>query len=243
MITKLVKILSVMSIIVLLTGCGNDDQNQLVMATEAGFAPFEFYENGEIVGVDIEIAKEIANALDLTLVVKDVAFDNLINELNSGKADFIAAGMSINEDRAKEVDFTIEYITSNQVVIVNKNSNIKNLDDIQNKKIGTQLGSTADMYVTDNYKNANHTTYKKYSVAVEEIKTGKIDLIIMDSLPAKELVKNNPELVILDDVLFTDKYGMAVKKGNDELLVEINKVLERLIEENKIEEYIIKYSE
>lgn len=226
----------------LLVGCGKND-NELVLITEAGFAPYEFYENGEIVGVDIEIGKEIAKELGKELVVKDVAFDFIINEIKSGKGDIGAAGMSINDERKEQVDFSIEYVVSNQVVVVKNDSNIKSIDDIKDKTISVQLGTTADLYLHKNYKDANIITQKKYLAAAEDVKSGKSDCIVMDELPAKELIKENPELKILDGILFTDKYGMVVKKGNQELLDVVNKVLQRLIDENKIEEYIIKYSE
>ena len=109
----------------LLVGCGKKD-NELVLITEAGFAPYEFYENGEIVGVDIEIGKEIAKELGKKLVVKDVAFDFIINEIKSGKGDIGAAGMSINDERKEQVDFSIEYVVSNQVVLV-KNADLQDI--------------------------------------------------------------------------------------------------------------------
>lgn len=238
----MLKKLVIVVLALLLVGCGRNE-NELVMVTEAGFAPYEFYENGEIVGVDIEIGKEIAKELGKELVVKDIAFDFIINEVKSGKADFGAAGMSITDERKEEVDFSIEYVVSNQVVVVRKNSDIKTLDDIKDKTISVQLGTTADMYVNENYKDAKVIAQKKYLAAAEDVKAGKSDCIVMDQLPAQELVKENDELKILDGILFTDKYGMIVKKGNQELLDTINKVLQRLIDENKIEEYVIKYSE
>ena len=124
------KCLLFLVMVLLLTGCGKND-NDLVMVTEAGFPPYEFYENGKVVGVDIEIANEIAKELNKNLVIKDIAFDSIINELKSGKADFAAAGMSITEDRLKEADFTIEYIVSEQVVVVRNDSQINNIDDIK----------------------------------------------------------------------------------------------------------------
>lgn len=236
------KCLLFLVMVLLLTGCGKND-NDLVMVTEAGFPPYEFYENGKVVGVDIEIANEIAKELNKNLVIKDIAFDSIINELKSGKADFAAAGMSITEDRLKEADFTIEYIVSEQVVVVRNDSQINNIDDIKEKTISVQLGTVADQYVTKNYKEAKVNRLKKFLVAAEDVKNNKSDCIVMDKLPALELVKKNPELKILDGTLFEDKYGMAVKKGNKELLDQINKVLERLISEGKIEEYTVKFSE
>lgn len=235
------KIIVVLLTLFLITGCGKD-QNKIVMVTEAGFAPYEFYEDGQIVGVDVEVAKEIAKELGKELEIKDVAFDSIINELKSGKADFALAGMSITEERLKEVDFSIEYTTSRQVVIVKDNSNISNVNSIYDKKIAVQLGSVADLYFSNNYKNLDILRQKKYLSMVEDLKADKIDAIVMDKLPAEEIVKTNSNLKILDGYIFEDSYGIAVKKGNSNLLSTINTVLNRLITEGKIEEYIIKYS-
>ena len=236
-ITSLIIMLSVF----FMSGC-TKNKNELVLVTEAGFAPYEYYEDGEIVGVDIDIAKEIAKDLDKKLVIKDVSFDFVISEVKSGKADFAAAGISITPERAKEVDFTKEYTISNQVVVVKKDSPIKDFEDIKNKKIAVQLGTVADLYVEENYKNAIIVSHKKYLSAVEDVKTGKADCIIMDELPAKAIVAENDNLKILDGVLFQDKYGMIVKKGNDELKEQINKVLERMINDGIIDELVLKHS-
>lgn len=230
-------------IMILMCGCSKKDENQLVMVTEAGFAPYEYYENGEVVGVDVDIAREIAKYLGKTLVVKDIAFDSIINEVKTGKADFGAAGISYSEDRAKNVDFSINYAVSKQVVIVNNNSSITNVNGISNKKIAVQLGSIADTFVTDNIKNANVVRQKKYLAAIEDLKTGKVDCVVMDELPAKEIVSKNEGIKILDGSLTNDSYGMVVKKGNKELLDAINIVLQKLKDEGKIDEFIIKHTE
>lgn len=233
----------ILFIMILMCGCSKKDENQLVMVTEAGFAPYEYYENGEVVGVDVDIAREIAKYLGKTLVVKDIAFDSIINEVKTGKADFGAAGISYSEDRAKNVDFSINYAVSKQVVIVNNNSSITNVNGISNKKIAVQLGSIADTFVTDNIKNANVVRQKKYLAAIEDLKTGKVDCVVMDELPAKEIVSKNEGIKILDGSLTNDSYGMIVKKGNKELLDAINMVLQNLKDEGKIDEFIIKHTE
>ena len=230
-------------IMILMCGCTKKNENQLVMVTEAGFAPYEYYENGEVVGVDVDIAKEIAKYLGKTLVVKDIAFDSIINEVKTGKADFGAAGISYSDDRAKNVDFSINYAVSKQVVIVNNNSSITNVNGISNKKIAVQLGSIADTFVTERYKNANVVRQKKYLAAIEDLKTGKVDCVVMDELPAKEIVSKNEGIKILDGSLTNDSYGMIVKKGNKELLDAINTVLQNLKDEGKIDEFIIKHTE
>lgn len=235
------KILCILLAVILLTGCSKNE-NELVLVTEAGFAPYEYYEDGKIVGVDIDIAKEIANSLGKELVIKDVAFDSIINEVKTGKADIGAAGISYSDERAKQVDFTINYAKSSQVIVVNTNSDIKTKNDISNKKIAVQLGSVADTYVTENFKNATVVRQKKYLAAIEDLKTNKVDCVVMDKLPAIEMVNTNEGIVILGDELASDNYGMIVKKGNEELLEKINKVLQRLIDEGKIDSYIINHS-
>lgn len=235
------KIVIILLIILGLTGCGKNS-NELVMVTEAGFAPYEYYENGEIVGVDIDIAQEIAKELGKELVVKDVAFDSIINEVKTGKADFGAAGISYTSERAEQVDFSINYSVSKQVVVVKENSKITNINSISNKKIAVQLGSVADTYVTDEYKNANITREKKYLAAIQDLKDDKVDCVIMDELPAKEILNNNTGLKILSGSLTNDSYGMIVKKGNIELLEAINKVLEKLKNDGTIDNYIINHT-
>lgn len=228
-------------ILLLLTSCARDP-NEIIMVTEAGFAPYEYYDNGKVVGVDVDIASAIANHLGKKLVVKDVDFDSIINELNSGKADFAAAGMSITQERLEEVDFSIEYVVSNQVVMINQNNPVK-IDDIANKKIAVQLGSIAEQYVRKNYPNAQLVLQKKYLTMVEALKSNKVDLIIMDNLPAQDIIAKNGNLKLLDGYLFSDSYGIAVKKGNTDLLYSINEVLNNLLASNKIEEFVINHSE
>lgn len=128
------KVIIILIALIALGGC-KKNTNELIMVTEAGFAPYEYYDGGEVVGVDVDIAKEIAKYLGKTLVVKDIAFDSIINEVKTGKADFGAAGISYSEDRAKNVDFSINYSVSKQVVIVSNNSNINNVNSISNKKL------------------------------------------------------------------------------------------------------------
>ena len=197
--------------VICLTGCGKSDDT-LIMVTEAGFAPYEYYDDGEIVGVDIDIAREIAKEMGKELVVKDVAFDSIINEVKTGKADFGAAGISYTDERAKQVDFSINYSTSNQVVVVKNGSNIRDVNNIDGKKIAVQLGSVADTYVTSNFKNSEIVREKKYLAAIQDLKDGKADAVVMDELPAKEMVKNNNDIMILSGNLASDSYGMVVKK-------------------------------
>lgn len=236
------KIILLSLCLIMLCGCGRN-KDELVMVTEAGFAPFEYYQNNEIVGVDVEIAKEIANKMGKKLVIKDVAFDSIINEVKSGKADIGAAGISYTEERSKQVDFSNDYFTSKIIVIVKDSDNETDFNNLGTKKIAVQLGSTADTFVTNNYKNATITRQKKYLAAIEDLKNDKVDCVVMDELPAKQILSKNTNLKILNKILSSENYGMVVKKNNKELLDTVNEVIEDLKESGKIDQYVLNYTE
>ena len=217
------------------------EKEKLIMVTEAGFAPYEFYDGEEIVGVDVEIAKKIAEKKGKELVIKDTDFDSLINEVKTGKADFAAAGLSITPERLEEVDFSIEYAVSKQVIVVKNESKAETIEDFNGKKVAVQLGTIADLVLSDENPEVELVQHKKYLLAVEDLKADKVEAIVLDSLPAQEIVAKNPEFKILEKELLVDKYGIAVQKGNKELLDDINAVLKELMDNKKIEEYTVKF--
>ena len=217
------------------------EKEKLIMVTEAGFAPYEFYDGEEIVGVDVEIAKKIAEKTGKELVIKDTDFDSLINEVKTGKADFAAAGLSITPERLEEVDFSIEYAVSKQVIVVKNESKAETIEDFNGKKVAVQLGTIADLVLSDENPEVELVQHKKYLLAVEDLKADKVEAIVLDSLPAQEIVAKNPEFKILEKELLVDKYGIAVQKGNKELLEDINTVLKELMDNNKIEDYTVKF--
>lgn len=235
------KLLLILLMILILSGCGRSE-NEIVLATEAGFAPYEYYENGEIVGVDIDIAKEIAKELGKELIIKDIAFDSIIMEVKTGKSDFAAAGISYTEERAKAVSFSNDYAISKQIVVVNNNSDIKKIDDIKNKKIAVQLGSVADTYVTENYKKAQIVRQKKYLTTIQDLEDGKVDCVVMDELPALEILTKKSNLDILSESVVEDSYGIIVKKGNDDLLETVNRVIKRMQEDGSLKESILRHT-
>ena len=225
------------------TDAASTDGGKLIMVTEAGFAPYEYTEDGStVVGVDVDIANEIAKALGKELEIQNMSFDGALMAVQMGQADFAAAGISISPERQEVMDFSIEYATSRQVVVVNKEAMaVASVDAITaDTKIGVQAGNVADFYCDD--QGWQKTQYNKFMEAALDLKNNKIDCIIMDSLPAEQLVAENDDLVILDGELFTDKYAIAVQKGNTELLDQINEVLQKLIDEGKVEEYTINHT-
>ena len=225
-------------LILLLSGCSSK-KGKLILATEASFAPYEYYDNGKIVGVDIDIAREIAKRLGMDLEIKDIAFDSIINEVKSEKSDIGAAGISYTEERNKEVDFTINYMDSRQVLIVKKNSFFKSIDDLAGYKVAVQLGTVADNYLTENYENIVVVREKKFLAAIQDLIDDKVSGVIMDEIPAKELINDN--LVILDEAVVTDHYGMIVKKGNTKLLNAANEVIMELKNNGRIDEIMLQH--
>lgn len=225
-------------IVFFLVGCTNRE-NKLIMATEAGFAPYEYYSDGKIVGVDIDIAREIAKEMGKKLVVKDVAFDSIITEVKTGKSDIGAAGISYTRERSRKVDFSEYYTISKQVIVIKNSSSINSKNDLINKKIAVQLGSIADTYVSEELTKSTIIRQKKYLAAVQDLKDNKVDCVVMDELPARAIITENPYLKILNEPLSEDTYGIIVDKGNTELLNIINKVIRRLKQEGKIDEFII----
>ncbi|MBE5966679.1 MAG: transporter substrate-binding domain-containing protein [Lachnospiraceae bacterium] len=215
-----------------------EESKTIIVGTEAGFAPYEYMEGNEVVGIDMDIAKAIADALGKELVIKNMDFDGALMAVQNGTIDFVAAGVSVSEDRQEVMDFSMDYVNSTEVVVVNKeNPAVASLDDLTDKVIGVQQGNIADFYVEENIKAKKTKRYTKFAQAAQDLLNGKIDCIVMDQYPAQELVDSNEKLTILDGTLFEDKYAIAIQKGNQELLDQINKVIEQLIEDGKIEEF------
>lgn len=212
----------------------------LVMATNAEFPPYEYYEGGEIVGIDVEIAKAIAEEMGMDFEVEDMAFDSIIPAVQSGKADFGAAGMTVDEKRLQSVDFSDSYATATQVVIVKEDSDIASPDDLTGKTIGVQLGTTGDIYASD-IEGATVEQYNKGFEAVQALTQNKIDAVVIDGEPAKVFVSQNEGLKILDDALTVEEYAICVKKGNTELVEGINKAIANLKETGKLQEIVDKY--
>lgn len=224
------------------TGCGDDssDKKTLVMATNAEFPPYEFYQGDTVVGIDAEIARAIAEDMGYELVIEDMAFDSIIAAVQSGKADFGAAGMTVNEERLQSINFTDTYAHASQVIIVKMDSSIKTPDDLVGKTVGVQLGTTGDIYSSD-IEDAKIERYNKGFEAVQALNQDKIDAVIIDREPAKVFVSENTGLVILDESFTEEDYAIAVAKDNTELLEQMNASLAKLKESGKLQEIIDKY--
>lgn len=240
---KLVVALLVTCMTAAFVGCGSEsslDKDTLVMATNAEFPPYEYHEGDEIVGIDVEIAQAICDELGKELVIEDMAFDSIITAVTTGKADFGAAGMTVTEDRLKNVAFTDTYTKASQVVIVKEGSDIATPDDISGKVVGVQLGTTGDIYVSD-MEDVVVERYNKGFEAIQSLLTDKIEAVVIDQEPAKVFVSENEGLTILEEHFTDEDYAIAINKENTELVEAFNDALATLKESGKLDEIIGKY--
>ncbi|MBN2616711.1 MAG: basic amino acid ABC transporter substrate-binding protein [Spirochaetales bacterium] len=225
------KIIFILFTITLFVSCSkSDNSNKIVMGTNAAFPPFEYIggNNGDdVIGFDVEIAKEIAKDLGKKLEIADMEFDTLLTALNAKKVDFVIAGMTINEKRKESVNFSDPYYEATQAVIVKADSLlITNKNDIKDKKIAVQLGTTGNSVAED--FTTNVTAFQTGFEAILELKNGKVDAVIIDEQPAIAFLKKNPDLKIIEMNFDPEFYGIAATKDNIELIKSINKTLERL---------------
>lgn len=222
-------------------GCGKSS-DILVMATNATFPPYEYHEGNSIVGIDVEIANAIGEKIGKKIEIEDVEFDSIVAGVQSGKYDFGMAGMTVTDERKKNVNFSDPYTTAVQSVIVPEDSAIASVDDItSDMKIGVQQGTTGDIYASGDYGEDAVTKYKSGPDAVQALLAGKVDLVIIDNQPAKSYVAANEGLKILDTAYAEEEYAIAINKQNDELLKEVNTALSELQADGTIDSIIKKY--
>ncbi|MGI6005108.1 MAG: ABC transporter substrate-binding protein [Christensenellales bacterium] len=213
---------------------------KIVMLTNASFPPFEYIEGGEVVGIDVDVAGEIAKDLGVELEILDMNFDLLIDAVKSGKGDFAAAGMTVRPDRLEQVDFSINYVRSTQMILVPADSDIT-ADDLDGKVIAVQESTTGDFYVSDEIDAKEVLRFKSAVDAGAALSAGKCDAVVIDELPAKAIAaKSDGKLKVLDDALTEEDYAIAIKKGSA-LKAAIDQTLERLIAEGKLDEYAEKH--
>ncbi len=214
----------------------------LTMGTNAYFPPYEYYEGDNIVGIDAEIAQAVADKLGLTLKIEDMEFDSIITAVTTGKVDIGLAGMTVTENRKKNVNFSDSYATGVQAIIVKNDSPIKTADDLAKAGvIGVQLGTTGDIYCKDDFGEDHVDEYNKGNDAVMALVSGKVDAVVIDNEPAKSYVAANKDLKILDTEYVVEDYAAAISKDNDALKDAINKALSELKADGTLDKIISKY--
>lgn len=235
----------VMSVCVF-AGCSSNEaekSNVLTMATSADFPPYEYYENDEIVGIDIDIMNAVCEKIGMELEPQDMSFDSVIGAAQTGKTDIAMSGITITEDRKNMVDFTIPYTSTAQSIIVVAGGEISAKADLEGKKIGVQINTTGDTQVTEEFGDDAVDRFQNGALAVESLKNGKVDCVVIDGEVAKALVAANEGLEIIADAYSIEEYAIALKKGNTELLDKINAALEQLLADGTIDTIMDKYIE
>ena len=224
----------------MICGCGEKD-NSLKMITEATFPPYEFLRGQEIAGIDVEICRAVAKKLNRPFKAETVDFDSVIPAVISGKADLAAAGITVTEDRKKNVDFSIPYVKTGIVVIYKKSNPFKDKDQLKGKKIGVQGGTTSETFVLEQLKQEPERS-KSPAEAVAALKSGRVEFVIADIDPAKTGVKGEADLA-LSDFITSEEYAVAIRKGQPELLKAIDETIAELKASGQLDQWIRQFTE
>ena len=217
------------------------EAGKLIMSTNAAFPPYEMVaDDGSFEGIDVEVAGAIAGKLGLELVVDDMDFDAALLAVQQNKSDIVMAGVTVTEDRQLIMNFSDSYATGVQVVIVKEGSDVT-LDNLGEKMIGTQRGTTGYIYTSGDYGDDHVTAYDNGASAVQALLNGQVDCVVIDSAPAEAFVAANAGLTILDTEYVTENYAIGVNKDNTALLDAINQALAELTADGTIQSIVDKY--
>jgi len=247
----LVIALAAIMLLGMLAGCSANKnmtitEGKLIMSTNAAFPPYEMEKDGGgYEGIDVEIAEAIAKKLGLTLQIDNMGFDAALMAVEKKKSDIVMAGVSVTDDRKLVMDFSDSYATGVQVVIVKENSDVT-MDNLGEKLIGTQRGTTGYIYASapveeDGYGEDHVKAFDNGATAVEALKNGQVDCVIIDEAPAKEFVKANPGLTLLEGKWVEEDYAIGITKGNAALVEAVNKALKELKDDGTVANIIAKY--
>jgi len=225
----------------MLVGCARNDGNTLRMITEATFPPYEFLRGQEIAGIDVEICRAVAQRMGKEFHAETVDFDSVIPAVISGKADLAAAGITITEDRKKNVDFSIPYVKTGIVVIYRKSNPFKTVDQLKGKKIGVQSGTTSEAYVLDQLKQEPERS-RSPAEACAALKSGRVEFVIADIDPARNCVKGDDDLA-LSAFITSEEYAVAIRKGQPGLMKAVNETIAELKATGKLDMWIRQFTE
>lgn len=249
-------LMALVMILGLMAGCSKSDssnggmtinEGMLVMSTNAQFPPYEYTDdNGNFLGIDVEVAQAIADKLGLELVIDDMGFTAALEAAQNGKSDMVMAGVTVTETRKAVMDFSISYATGIQVIIVKEDSSIASVDDLDGKLIGTQLGTTGYLYCSDTPENGGYGEdavigYDNGITAVQALMNGQVDCVVIDKAPAEAFVASNPGLKILETEFTVEDYAIGFAKGNTELKAAVDGALQELIADGTIQKIVDKY--
>ena len=216
-------------------------QGKLTISTSPDFAPYEYTDDqGNIVGIEPEIMALIAEKLGLELQIDAMDFNSALMAVQQGKSDAVVSGVTVLEERKLVMDFTDSYTTAVQVVVVPEGADVT-LDNLGEKSIGVQRGTTGQLYCEQDYGEDHVVAYNTYSLVIQALLNGQVDCVVMDNGPAQAYVKANPGLAILDTEYAVEDYAFGITKGNTGLLNAMNGALHELLEDGSVQEIIDSY--
>lgn len=224
----------------LVCGCAQKDDHVLKMITEATFPPYEFMRGAEVVGIDVEICKAVAQKLGREFRSETVEFDSVIPAIVSGKADIAAAGITVTEDRKKNVDFSIPYVKTGIVVVYKGSNPFTTVEALKGQRMGVQAGTTSETFVLEKL-GQEPERYRSPAEAVAALKAGRVDFVVADIDPAKNCVKNEIDLTY-SDFVSSEEYAVAINKGRPELLKAVNETIAELKADGRLEKWIEQFT-
>ncbi|BDH62910.1 basic amino acid ABC transporter substrate-binding protein [Lysinibacillus sp. PLM2] len=218
------------------------ETKELLVGTDAAYAPFESMDdNGNIVGIDVDIVNALAEELGVKAEIQHVGWEPLFTQVTNGQVDFGISAITITEERQETFDFTEPYYEATQLIITKEDSGITSLQDLKDKKIGVQINTTGHYAAQDlqGQASTNILTYETTPIAIQQMINGTVDAVIGDNAVLIEFIKTNPDsnlITIEDDSFESEYYGLMVKKGNTELLDLLNEGIQKLKESGKLAE-------
>lgn len=231
------------------------EKGKLVVATDAAWPPFEYMEGENVVGVDLDIAKDIADGLGVDLEIINVSFDSLSMYLENEEADLALAAITVTEDRADAMEFSEPYCESSQYIVVKEdNDDVKSIDDLAGYTVGVHLGTTGDFLISDEVNmgvlagsGASVQQYKDLTIAAMGLNAGDVQAVVCDKQLAENLCTVNDglkcfEAVYADGSSTQEEYAVAAAKGETDLIAKVNEIIVPLKEDGTIDQYIVEES-
>jgi polar amino acid transport system substrate-binding protein len=226
-----------------LAGCGDDGGNggsgstaggpelvnegKLTNCTGLPYKPFEYEENGEVIGFDIDLVDLVAKKLGVEQDIIDTPFDGIQSgaDFNSGKCDISSAGMTITDERKQNIDFSDPYFEATQALVTKKGSGVEDITDLSGKKLGAQNSTTGYDYANENAKGAEIINFEDLGLLLTAMESGQVDAVIADNGVLYDWVKEKTDFEVVKEFNTGEQYGMGIRKGNTALLDVVNEVL------------------
>lgn len=225
------------------------ESGKLVVGTASGYPPYEFVDitsaNQSVIGIDMELAQSIADELGVKLEIQDMTFSSLLSSLPAHKIDLAIAGIAPTDERKKTIDFTDNYLTAEQKILVLKDEadQLKTLADFSNKAVAAEKSTTQEALAKEKLTESTITSLEKVPDCILELKSGKISGIVVESIVGEQYVETDPSLTFSEASFDTYKYSaIALEKGNEDLIEIVNKVIKKHTDNGDFDKWVKEYS-